>query len=437
MRDAEAKFKKDIGLVVATSIVIGSVIGSGIFVKPGKVIEAAGDSNMALLAWVLGGIMTLASGLTIAEVAAQLPRTGGLYAYLEEIYGELWAYLCGWVQSLIYGPAVLGALGLYFGSLAAHFFGMPDTAKLWIAFGTVCFLAVINSLGVRYGGYIQAAATAGKLIPIALIAIFGLLWGKGTIFNMPSGLTEKTGMGAAILATLWAYDGWALVGFVAGEMKEPAKILPKAITIGLTVVMAAYLSVNLALLHILPAADIVRLGPNAAGTAAGLLFGDIGGKLISIGIMVSIFGTLNAKILTFPRVPFAMAERGHLPASHLWLRLHPTYATPIHAIVFQVVLAFLMILVGDPDRLSDIAIFSIYIFFVLAFFGVFILRKRHPGGERPYSVPWYPVVPWIAIIGSVFILVTTMLDNPLDTLYAAGLTAAGLPFYWYLHNKNK
>lgn len=436
MENAEAKLKRELGLIVAMSIVIGSVIGSGIFMKPGKVIAAAGDSNMALLAWILGGIMTLASGLTIAELAAQIPKTGGLYAYLEEVYGETWAYLCGWVQSIIYGPAVLGALGLYFGSLVAHFFGMPDDLKIWIAFVTVCFLAVVNSLGVKYGGYIQTAATAGKMIPIALIAVCGLFWGQGTIFDMPSGLSAKTGMGAAILATLWAYDGWILVGFVAGEMKNPAKVLPKAIVIGLAVVMVAYLSVNMALLHVLPAADIVKLGPNAAGTAAGILFGDMGGKLISIGIMVSIFGTLNAKVLTFPRVPFAMAERKQLPGSHLWQALHPQHGTPINATIFTIVLAFLMILVGDPDRLSDIAIFSIYIFFVQAFIAVFILRKRNPGAERPYSVPGYPIVPWIAIIGSAFILVTTVIDNPIDTLYAVLLTAAGLPVYWYL-NKNK
>ncbi len=430
--DAEKHLKKDIGLIVAMSIVIGSVIGSGIFMKPGKVIAAAGDSNMALLAWVFGGVITLASGLTIAELSAQIPKTGGLYVYLEEVYGKLWGYLCGWVQAVIYGPAVLGALGLYFGSLLAHFFGMPEDSKLTIGIITVVFLALVNSVGVKYGGIIQAASTAGKLVPITLIAVLGLLWGKGTIFNMPSGLSTHTGMGAAILATLWAYDGWALVGFVAGEMKNPAKLLPKAIIIGLTVVMIAYLSVNLAIMHVLPAADIVKLGPNAAGTAAGMLFGDIGGKLISIGILVSIFGTTNAKILTFPRVSLAMAERGQLPGSKLLAKVHPQFGTPVYAIALQVVLAVLMMTVGDPDRLSDIAIFIIYIFYIFAFAAVFILRKKHGGTERPYSVPGYPVVPWVAIIGSIFIIVSTIIDNPMDTLYALGIAAAGLPIYWVL-----
>lgn len=434
-QNTEAYLKKDIGLIVAMSIVIGSVIGSGIFMKPGKVIAAAGDSNMALLAWVFGGIITLASGLTIAELSAQIPKTGGLYVYLEEVYGKLWGYLCGWVQSIIYGPAVLGALGLYFGTLLVHFFGWSPEYKLISGMMTIVFLALVNGIGVKYGGFIQAASTAGKLIPIVFIAVFGLLWGKGTIFDMPSGLTSHTGMGAAILATLWAYDGWTLVGFVAGEMKNPAKILPKATVIGLIVVTAAYLSVNMAMLAALPASEIVKLGPNAAGTAAGLLFGSVGGKLVSIGILISIFGTLNAKVLTFPRVPYAMAERGQLPLSNLLAKVHPAFGTPINATISQVLLAFLFMTLGDPDRLSDIAIFIIYVFYVLAFFAVFILRKKNQGTERPYSTPGYPVIPWVAIIGSAFILITTLMDNPYDTIYALGMTVAGLPFYWWLNKK--
>jgi APA family basic amino acid/polyamine antiporter len=243
-------------------------------------------------------------------------------------------------------------------------------------------------------------------------------------------------MGAAILATLWAYDGWNLVGFVAGEIKNPARILPKAIVTGLIIVAAAYLSVNIALLHVLPASEIVKLGPQAASTAATVLFGDLGGKLLSIGILVSIFGTLNAKVLTFPRVPYAMAERGQLPASGLWAQVNSTFGTPIYATIMQVVLAILLMTVGDPDRLSDIAIFAIYAFYIQAFAAVFILRRTSTAETREYSVPWYPVVPLVAIVGSGFIIVTTIIDNPVDTFYALVITLAGLPLYWYL-NRHK
>ncbi|HWJ02802.1 MAG TPA: amino acid permease [Verrucomicrobiae bacterium] len=434
-QNAEANLKKDIGLIVAMSLVIGSVIGSGIFMKPGKVIAATGNSSLAILAWVLGGIITLAAGLTIAEVSIQIPKTGGLYVYLEEVYGKVWGYLCGWVQTLIYGPAVMGALALYFGTLFVDFFSLGEEWKLAVGIITLFFLAVVNSLGNKYGGFIQSVSTAGKLIPIALIAIFGLLKGNGQILNMASGVSTHAGMGAAILATLWAYDGWALVGFVGGEMRNPAKDLPRAIVIGLVIVTIAYVSVNLAMLHVLPAMEIVKLGPNAAGTASTNLFGDIGGKILKIGILVSIFGCLNGKVLTFPRVPLAMAERGQLPASGLIAKVSPSLGTPIYATGMQLVLAILLMTVGDPDRLSDIAIFAIYVFYIQAFVAVYLLRRRNPGLKRSYSVPGYPVVPMVAMLGAGFIIFSTVIDNPKDTLYAFVITIAGLPLYWWL-NRN-
>lgn len=436
-QNPEHLLKKEIGFLVAMSIVVGSVIGSGIFMKPGIVIAAAGNSTMALWAWILGGMITLASGLTITEVAVQIPKTGGLYVYLEEVYGRLWGYLCGWVQTLIYGPTIMGALALYFGTLLINFFGWAPSLKVILGICTVIFLFVVNSLGTKYGGILQTVATTGKLIPIALIAIFGILQGNGQILDVSSGVSEKAGMGAAILATLFAYDGWALVGFVAGEMKNPGKVLPKAIVGGLTVVTAAYLLVNVAMLHVLPANEVVKLGPDAAGTVATHLFGGLGGKLISIGILVSIFGCLNGKILTFPRVPLAMAERGQLPGSSLWSKVHPRLGTPIWANVMQAVLATLYMTIGDPDRLSDIAIWAIYIFYVQAFIAVYLLRRRNPNVKREYSTPGYPIVPVIAILGAGYIVVITAINNPFDTLYALGITVAGLPIYYYLNHKQQ
>jgi basic amino acid/polyamine antiporter, APA family len=421
--------QKEVGLTLATSLVIGTVIGSGIFMKPGKVIEYAGDSTLALWAWIVGGLITLASGLTIAEVGTQIPKTGGLYVYLEEVYGKVWGFLAGWVQSVIYAPAVIGALGLYFGSLLVHLFGWGAAWKLPIAVGTVLLLAVVNSLGTRYGGFVQTAATLGKLVPIALIAVFGMWKGNGQIWGADSGVTTEISFGAAVLATLWAYDGWMLVGFMAGEMKNPAKVLPRAIIGGLLVVTLAYLSVNVALLHLLPASEIVRLGENAAGAAASHLFGEWGGRLISVGILVSIFGCLNGKILAFPRVPFAMAERGQLPGSRWLSRIHAAYGTPVAAIFLQAVIAVILMVVSNPDHLSELAIFSVYLFYILAFVALFILRRRQGGRPRAYSVPLYPIVPLFAIAGSLYILASTLLTNPGNTLAALAITLLGLPFF--------
>lgn len=301
--------KKEIGLLFALSLVIGTIIGSGVFMKPGSVLSYSGNAQIALFAWLLGGFLTLAGGLTIAELGTQIPKTGGLYTYLEEIYGEFWGFLCGWVQIIIYGPAIIGALGLYFGSLVANLFSWDKSFAALIGIISVAFLCIVNIIGTKYGGAVQTITTVGKLIPIVCIVIFGLWKGDEHIFSeVSSGIADQN-FGAAVLATLFAYDGWILLAALGGEMKQPEKLLPKAMTGGILIVTACYLFINLALLHILPADQIVKLGENATSTAASMLFGPIGGKLISIGIIVSIFGCLNGKVLSFPRVIFAMAEK--------------------------------------------------------------------------------------------------------------------------------
>lgn len=401
--------------------------------KPGIVLASSGGSTMALWAWIIGGIITLASGLTIAEVSVKIPKTGGLYAYLEEVYGKFWGFLCGWMQTIIYGPAVIGALGLYFGSLVADLVGLSETGKLFVSVSSVLFLFILNVIGTNLGGFIQSLLTVAKLVPIAMIAVFGIWHGDSHITGMSSGNSQSISMGAAVLATLWAYDGWMNVGFMAGEMKNPSKTLPKAIITGIAVVMIAYLSVNVALLHVLPASKIVELGPNAAHTAASILFGDIGGKLIAIGILISIFGCLNGKIMTFPRIPFAMAEDRLFPGAKWLSKVHPKFQTPLYASLFETVLAILFMLVGNPDRLSDIAIFVVFLFYGLAFYAVFLIQKKEDGQQNSlYKVPLYPLTPIVAIVGTLYIVGSTLVDKPIDSFLSILVALAGVPLYKYL-----
>lgn len=414
MHTEDNGLKKEIGLLFALTLVIGTIIGSGVFMKPGAVLAYSGDSKTALFAWLLGGILTLAGGLTIAEIGTQIPKTGGLYTYLEEVYGEFWGFLCGWVQIIIYGPAIIGALGLYFGSLMANLFGWGSGLSKVIGIIAVLFLCVINIIGTKYGGFVQTLTTIGKLIPIACIIIFGLWKGDQHIFTAVNESISDMNFGAAILATLFAYDGWILLAALGGEMKNPEKLLPRAMTGGLLIVTAIYIFINFALLHILSANEIVTLGENATSTAATMLFGSIGGKLISVGIIVSIFGCLNGKVLSFPRVSFAMAERKQLPFAEKLSHVHPSFRTPWIAISFQIALALIMMLISNPDKLSEISIFMIYIFYVMAFFAVFILRKRAKGKKRAYSVPLYPFMPILAIAGSFFVLGSTLITDTMS-----------------------
>ncbi|RYZ70658.1 MAG: amino acid permease, partial [Proteobacteria bacterium] len=259
--------KNQLSLFTALSIVIGCVIGSGVFVKPGKVLLATGESSTAILAWVLGGVLTLAGGLTVAEIASRIPKTGGLYVFMEEIYGKRWGFVSGWVQALIYGPGLMSALALYFGSLFVNFFGMDPAQAKGVSFISLFLLAGISAWGTRYSAWIQNISTVIKLLPIALIGVAGLFMGHEPIFNqtLTDPNMQAVGLGSAILATLWAYDGWMQVANVAGDIENPAKNLPRAIVGGLTAVMIVYVLVNISLFHVLPKDQIALLNEKSAG----------------------------------------------------------------------------------------------------------------------------------------------------------------------------
>jgi basic amino acid/polyamine antiporter, APA family len=431
--------KYQIGIWSAVSIVIGCVIGSGVFVKPGRVLLAAGDSNHALMAWLLGGLISLAGGLTIAEVAARIPKNGGIYAYVEELYGKTWGFVCGWVQVIIYGPALMSALSLYFASLFLQFFGLGDNSQKPVAFFVLFLLSAVSAVGTHYGAFISSLTTVLKLLPIALIGVCGLMMGNepifGQVFSSVGSNGEAlvaAGMGSAILATLWAYDGWILVANLAGEIKDPAKNLPRTIIYGLSGVIIAYLAVNAALFHVLPTAQVAVLNERAAGAATEVLFGTTGGKLLSLGILISIFGCLNGSILTMTRVPFAMAVQQNFPFHNHFSRLHTRFITPVNAILLKVFIASVMILFLNPDRITDIAMFSVYLFYAMVFAAIFKVRKIFGVPEKGnYKIPLYPIVPLFAFVGVVFVCGSMLVSAPLDAAASLAVAALGFPVYYY------
>lgn len=432
--------KFSISLWTAVSIVIGCVIGSGVFVKPGRVLSAAGSSDSALLAWLLGGLITLAGGLTVAEIASRIPKSGGVYAYMEELYGKKWGFVVGWVQSVIYGPALMSALSLYFASLFAQFFGMADTQVRPIAYIAMFILCTVTALGTHYSAWISSATTVLKLIPIAVIGIFGLAMGTNSIFGMPvaSNSSVAGGLGTAILATLWAYDGWIQVANIAGEIREPSKNLPRAIVIGLVGAMIAYLMVNMALFHVVPVDQIATLNERAAGVATETLFGSVGGKLLSLGILISIFGCLNGNILTMTRVPSSMAATGNFPFAGTFSQLRGRYQTPVNSILFKAVIASIMILFLNPDRITDIAMFSMYLFYGLVFFGIFKIRRIYGiPAAGTYRTPLFPALPLFAVGGVVFICYSMMVAAPGDAAMSVAIAALGFPIAAWMSRKSK
>lgn len=426
------QIKKSLGLFETISVVIGVVIGSGIFFKPSVVFKNAGTPGLGILAWVVGGIITMAAGLTVAEIAAAIPKTGGLFVYLKELYGEKWAFLLGWVQTLIYIPGSIAALGIVFATQATALIKLNPLQQKFLAMGVIAFLAILNILSTKFGGKLQMLFTIGKLLPIIMLIIFGLLKGKAHDFTpIITDSSSTAGFGAAVLGTLWAYDGWISVGNVAGDVENPGKNLPRAIITGILFVMATYLLINIALINVLPVRMVIASEKIASDTAY-FLFGDKGAKIISIGILVSIFGALNGYILTGTRVPYAMAKEKLIPYHELLGKENEKFNTPTNAIIFCFIISLVYVVTGSFNLLTDLVVFVLWIFFTMAVAGVFVMRKKFPYIYRPYKVPLYPIVPLIAIFGGIFILVNTLMTNTVYALYGVFATLLGLPVYKYL-----
>ena len=432
------EIKKSVGFLQGLAIVIGMIIGSGIFLKPGIVLSDAGSPLMALIAWVLGGVVTLCSALSIAEIASNIPRAGGLYTYLEELYGEKIGFLLGWVQSIITYPASVAALGIAFATYAAYFIPMNEWTQRAMALGIMVFVLALNILSTRCGGFIQVVATAGKLIPIAAILCVGMVSG---VAPGASGLSaeliggSKGNVGAAILGTLWAYDGWIGVTNMAAEMKEPKKNLPRVISVGIIFVIAVYALFNTVLYNALPADRLAASGTPGADAAVAL-FGEGGAAFITAGIMISVFGALNGYLMTAARVPQAMAERRQLPLSSILGKIHPRFGTPANALTMQVLLAVAYVMSGSFNYLTDMLMFVLWIFFTLGVIGVFLLRKRGLSSKENYRVPLYPITPIIGIAGSVFILFSTVVSDPVRSVIGVVVALLGIPVYFLVKKKN-
>ena len=428
--EEQISLNRSLGLISSLSLVIGTVIGSGIFFKQAAVLDYAHSTNLALVAWLVGGLITMASGLTIAEIGSQMPHTGGLYVYLEKIYGKFWGFLAGWMQIIVYGPTLIAALGSYLATLLVAFFGLPKTSTPLLAVIVIALIAAFNLLSNRYGAAFQVITTVGKLLPIAAIIIFGLLFGKANAFNQvatTSGSVTLNGFGMAILATLFAYDGWVLIANMGGEIKNPQKLLPKAIVFGIGLVLIIYMLVTAGIFRVVPASLIHRLGDQAAAHFATIAFGQVGGKLLNIGIIVSIAGCINGKVMTFPRIMYAMAKNDELPFSKQLAYLNKRMRTPMVATLTVCSIAALMAVTVDADRLSELCIFTIYLFYVLAFFGLFKLRRLKTAS--PFRVPLYPFTPIVAILGGVFVLVSELNSDLTGVLASIFFVALGIPVY--------
>ena len=433
------QLQKNLGIAAALSTVVGMVIGGGVFFKPQAVYTLTGGApGLGILAWIIAGIMTITAGLTAAEVSAAIPKTGGMMVYIEEIYGKKLGFLTGWMQTVLFFPATAAAIAVMFGQQAALLLN-NSSLVMPMSIGVILLIGILNTFGSKTSGAIQTVSTVCKLIPLGLIIVFGFIKGGG---NNPivqplvaEGIRPMGIIGQLLVAILFAYDGWINVGALAGEMKNPGKDLPKAIIGGLSIVMAINVVINLAYLWVLPASELAQYA-SPASIVAEKIFGPVGGKLINVGILVSVFGCLNGYLLTGPRIPYTLANQKLLPATLGKLNKN---GVPANATLFMVVLSVIYALSGQFNLLSDLSMFAIWAFYTLTFIGVIKLRKTQPDLERPYKVPFYPVIPIISICSGLFVVIDQLflagMKSSMISLGGVIVTLIGLPVYAVMTKK--
>ena len=435
--------KKEIGFFGSFSTVVGVVIGSGVFFKAAVIYKTTGNVSLGLLAWVLAGIISICAGLTTAELAAAIPETGGMIVWVERAYGKTASFLLGWAQAVIYYPASIAAAAAIFATQFTNLFQIDKKYSILVGACGAATVTGLNLLGSKASGRIQTFATICKLIPIIAIILFGLIQPNPTTIELfPSSGSTSTAsgsalaaLGTAMLAAMYGYDGWINVGTIAGEMKDPKRDLPRAILYGLLFITAVYLLINVAYLMTMPMEQIAGNG-NVPNDVARKLFGPNGGKIITIGIMISVYGTMNGFTMTAIRVPYAMAAKDQIPFKNAWMKLN-SFHVPYVSAIATLVLSIAMMFTGEFDTLTDFLLFTIWIFFILTFFAIFVLRKKEPNLQRPYKVPLYPVVPLIAIIGGAYIVFAAIITQFVLAISGVALTLVGLLFYTETHKKFK
>lgn len=442
------ELKRDLGVWGAASIVVGTVIGSGIFLVPSAMIQAVGSPKMVFLVWVVGGLLSIFGALTYAELASAMPEAGGEYVFLREAYGPFWGYLYGWTQMWVAKSGSIATLATAFFYYLANF--RPDLERVFciiplplgakggplevrygqfLAMAVILLLAGVNYLGVKFGGWVQIAVTATKLGLILTIVVIGLGSGQGSAAHYLSGIPAPGGAGGffvALVAALWAYDGWNNVSMVSSEIRNPQRSLPLALILGTLTVMAVYLLTNAAYFFVLPAAQVAASSRVAADMMRQIL-GNRGADAVSIAAMVSIFAALNGSILSGARVPYAMARDGLFFGSVS--RVNPRYHTPGVSILALSVWAALLVLSGRYEQLFTYVIFASWILYGMTTASVVVLRWKRPGLVRPYRTLGYPVLPVLFVLGAAGVVFFTLRQSPRESILGLALILLGFPFY--------
>ena len=413
------------------AVVIGDVVGSGIFRVPSAVATEVGSVSGIMLVWVLGGIITLCGALSLAELAAAMPRAGGVFVYLRETFGPGVAFLFGWTI-LLAEPAATAAIALVFAEYLGRLVPLTPTGIRLVAAAAIVVVSVAGYRSVQGAGAIQSVATAAKVIALVGLIAVAFLLGDGDAGAFardaasPAAGLGWGGLGLGLVAALWAYTAWHDLGFVAGEVRDPARTLPRALVMGIGTVVVIYVAANAAYLYVLPL-DVLRASPLVASETMVRVLGPVGAAAVAVMVMVSTLGALNGTILVNPRVFYAMGVEGLL-----FRRLgsvHPRFGTPHVSIAVYAVLSLVFVWSRSFEQLIESFVLGTWPWLALAVAAVMVLRRRSPELVRPYRTPGYPLVPLVFIAGTLAVVGSALWEHPGTTLAGIGLTLLGVPVY--------
>jgi APA family basic amino acid/polyamine antiporter len=444
--EPQPELKRALGPWDTALLTIGSVLGTAIFLTPAQIAAALPHAGLILLLWMVGGLLTLAGALTLAEMGAMFPRAGGLYHYLKEAYGPLPAFLFGWVSFFVIMSggvaAVAAGFGEYFGYFVPFFsnshriLSVPVGAAAWTVTGgqlaaaaAIVFFTAVNIFGVREGAIVQNFLTVLKVGSLTVFVVFGLFAaapGQPRFLAPPPQGPRLSAFGVALIAVLWAYDGWYNATFSAGELRDPGRTLPRGLLAGTVAIVLVYVVTNVVYLRALSLPTLAA-SPRVAEAAAVVLFGPGVARLVTLAIAVAMLGCLSANVLACSRIYQPMAADGLFFAA--LARIEPRHAVPRASLIAQGIWATVLVLTGTFEQLFTYVIFIEVVLFCAAGTAIFVLRRRRPEVVRPYRVWGYPLVPAFFIAASLGVAANTLFEKPVESLAGLGFLAAGLPAY--------
>lgn len=446
---------RTLGLPTAIMLVMGLIIGSGIFLTPKDIAATVQVPGLMIFVWVISGLLSLAGALTNAEIASEITDTGGQYVYFRVLYKEWMAFLYGWTSFSVYQTASIAAIAVAFAQYFEFFVALPHLSpqlEAWhlplfesikpfdnigvklLAIAAILLLTAVNYYGVVLGAMTQNIFTAAKVLALAGVIIFSFTLGEGSVENFfplwgaPTSGNLFAAIGIAMISALWCYDGWNNVTFIAGEMKEPERNIPRGLILGTLATIGIYMLTNLAYLYVMPIDEIANSNLVAADVMRRVL-GEGGGAFIAITVMISTFGIVNSTCLTAARLYYAMAKDKLFFQG--FAEVHAQFRTPGKALIAQGVWASLLTFMGNYNQLFSYAIFAAWIFYTLGALGVFILRKKFPHARSAYRTPGYPVVPALFVVVATWFVLNTLFQQFQDSVVGLALVLAGIPFYLY------